>query len=168
VKPAALCKKWTASVARAPAVQIALLFARSTAARFAIYSGCCSRPGTRNVERGGFGAAHGAGERQQQQRAVALAFQPRAEGFDGFLEAVRRERVLALLRDGLRANDAGENFLYVAMGDGIRCARVFVRLRDRDHAPADRGDRLRFGDRREVGADDRRVRGFASAPMRSQ
>jgi hypothetical protein len=29
-------------------------------------------PQIRNVERGGFGTAHGAGERQQQQRAVAL------------------------------------------------------------------------------------------------
>jgi hypothetical protein len=35
-------------------------------------------PEIRDIERGGFGAAQRAGERQQQQRAVALAFQPRA------------------------------------------------------------------------------------------
>jgi hypothetical protein len=93
-----------------------------------------------------------------------LPFRSVPSAFDGLLEAVFRQRVFARLRDGLRANDAGENFLHVAMCDRIRCVRVFMRLGDRDHAPADRRDSLCFGDRRKVGADDRRIRRQRECP----
>ncbi len=120
-----------------------------------------------HVERRDLRAPRGAGEGEQQQRAIAPDLERIAdERQERVPQAVGGQRVFLALRDALGAGDALENRLHLRMRDRVLLLGVFVRLRDRDHAPANRGDRLRTGERRGVERHQRRRSGQAARVLR--